>query len=330
MMDAAFGCLLFGLIGGVLTDILFGDPPNRYHPVSWLGLLINFFIPKLKGDKDVYSVNKEKIGGAAFAIILVTLIGITTQFLISMCLHVFGIVAAAILTALVLKIALAIKGMEKHAIKIINSLESNDIKSAQHNLSLIVRRQTEQLSSQHVLSATIECIGESTVDGIVTPLFFYSFLGPAGALAYRIINTLDSMVGYKDDYYKNIGWMSAKLDTISNYVPARITSFMMVISSQLLGADWKNSIEILRRDHSKTRSLNAGYPMATMAGALRIKLEKVGHYSLGENREPLSIAKCKKAISIMKLTTILFSLCLSIPMLLILYLVGWWKLLFGL
>jgi adenosylcobinamide-phosphate synthase len=330
MIETGYGCLLIGLIGGVLIDILFGDPPNKYHPVAWLGLLISFFIPKLKGGKDDYNANKEKIGGMALAVILVTLIGIATQFLISMSLHLFGIVAAAILAALTLKIALAIKGMEKHAIKIIGALERNDIESAQQNLSLIVRRQTNQLNTQDILSATIECIGESTVDGIVTPLFFYSLLGPAGALAYRIINTLDSMVGYKDEYYRNIGWMSAKLDTFSNYVPARITSFLMVISSQLLGADSKNSIEILRRDHGKTRSLNAGYPMATIAGALRIKLEKVGHYSLGENREPLSIPKCKKAISIMKLTTILFSFCISIPMLLILYMFGWWKLLFGL
>ncbi|MGB6594001.1 MAG: cobalamin biosynthesis protein [Candidatus Nitrosopolaris sp.] len=330
MMAAGYGYLLIGLIGAVLLDILFGDPPNKFHPVSWLGLLIDFFIPKLKGDKDSYGVKRERIGGMAFAIILVASIGIATQFLISLCLHLFGIVAAAVLTALILKISLAIKGMEKHAIKIINALGRNDIESAQHNLSLIVRRQTKQLTSEDVLSATIECIGESTVDGILAPLFFYSLLGPAGALAYRIINTLDSMVGYKDDYYKNIGWMSAKLDTISNYVPARITSFLMVISSQLLGADWKNSIQILRSDHNKTVSPNAGYPMAAMAGALRIKLEKIGHYSLGEKREPLSIAKCKKAIAIMKLTTILFSLCLSIPMLLILYLAGWWKLLFGL
>jgi adenosylcobinamide-phosphate synthase len=297
--------------------------------VSWLGVLIGLFIPKLKGDKDDHNVNHEKLGGMIFAIVLVALIGIATQLLVSMCLHIFGSVATAILTALILKIALAIKGMEKHAIEIINALERDDIQSAQHNLSLIVRRQTKQLSRQDVLSATIECIGESTVDGIVAPLFLYSILGPAGALAYRVINTLDSMVGYKDDYYKNIGWMSAKLDTIANYVPARITSFLMVISSRLLGADWKNSTQILRRDHSKTHSINAGYPMAAMAGALRIKLEKVGHYSLGENREPLSIAKCKIAISIMKLTTILFSLSFSIPMLLILYLVGWWKLLFG-
>ena len=321
--------LLIGLIGGVLVDILLGDPPNKCHPVSWLGILIGLFTPKLKGDKDGYNVNKEKLRGVIFAIILVALIGIATQFLVYMCIHLIGLVAATILTALILKTALAIKGMEKHAIEIINALEMDDLKNAQHNLSLIVRRQTGQLSRQDVLSATIECIGESTVDGIVAPLFFYSLLGAAGAVAYRIINTLDSMVGYKDDYYKNIGWMSAKLDTIANYVPARITSFLMVISSQLVGADWKNSIQIVRRDHGKTHSPNAGYPMATMAGALRIKLEKVGHYSLGENREPLSIAKCRIALSIMKLTTILFSLGLSIPMLLILYRVGWWKLLFG-
>jgi adenosylcobinamide-phosphate synthase len=219
--------------------------------------------------------------------------------------------------------------MEQHTIEITDALERGDLKSAQQNLSLIVRRPTEQLSIRYVLSATIECIGESTVDGIVAPLFYYSLLGPAGALTYRMINTLDSMIGYKDEYYKNIGWMSAKLDTISNFIPARITSFLMVISSQLVGADWKNCIHILRSDHNKTLSPNAGYPMAAMAGALRIKLEKIGHYSLGENQEPLTIAKCRTALSIMKLTTILFSVGLSTPILLILYLVGWWKLLFG-
>ncbi len=329
-MITGYEFLLIGLIGGVLIDILLGDPPNRFHPVSWLGILIGLLTPKIKGDKDGYNVNKEKLRGVIFVIILVASLGVATHVLVYMCLHLIGIVAVIILAALILKIARAINGMEKHAIKVISALEQGDLKSARHNLSLIVRRQTGELSKQYVLSATIECIGESTVDGIVAPLFFYSLLGPAGALTYRVINTLDSMVGYKDDYHKNIGWMSAKLDTVSNYIPARITSFLMVISSQMVGADWKNSIQILRRDHSKTRSLNAGYPMATIAGALRIKLEKVGHYSLGENCEPLSIDKCRTAISIMKLTTFLFSLGLSVPMLSILYLFGWWKLLFGL
>lgn len=324
-MVTGFEYLVIGLIGAILIDIMLGDPPNRFHPVSWIGTLISMLIPKIKA----YGVFNEKLRGVIFVIILVMSIGTATQLLVLVCVHLVGIVATTVLTTLILKTTLAIKGMEQHAIRITDALERGDLKSAQQNLSLIVRRPTEQLSRRYVLSATIECIGESTVDGIVAPLFYFSLLGPTGALTYRMINTFDSMVGYKDEYYRNIGWMSAKLDTISNYIPARITSFLMVISSQLVGADWKNCLKILRSDHNKTPSPNAGYPMAAMAGALRIKLEKIGHYSLGENHEPLSIAKCRTALSIMKLTTILFSVGVSIPILLILYLVGWWKLLFG-
>lgn len=328
-MLTCYGFLLIALIGGVSIDMLCGDPPNRFHPVSWLGILISTVIPKIKGDK-TGKVRNEKLRGVIFAILLVASSGAMAQFLIYMFLHSVGLIAAALLTTLILKTALAIKGMEKHAVKIINSLEKGDIKTARHNLSMIVRRETAQLDRDYVLSATIECIGESTVDGIVAPLFFYSLLGPAGVLTYRVINTLDSMVGYKDEYYKDFGWMSAKLDTLSNYLPARIASFLMIVSSRLVGADWKNSIQILRRDHNKTSSPNAGYPMSTMAGALRIKLEKVGYYSLGENHETISTAKCRKAIYIMKLTAFMFSLGLSIPILSILYSIGWCKLLFGL
>jgi adenosylcobinamide-phosphate synthase len=220
-------------------------------------------------------------------------------------------------------------GMEKHARVIMSALKRSDLENAQYNLSMIVRRNTKTLDEQHVISGIIECISESTVDGIVSPLFYYSFFGPAGAFIYRIINTLDSMLGYKDNYYKNIGWMSARLDTIANYIPARITALLMIVSAGVIGADWKNSLQILQRDHNKTFSPNAGYPMATMAGALRIKLEKIGHYSLGESYEPSSVEKCKTAISIMKLTTILFCVILSIPLIAILYLAGWWGILFG-
>jgi adenosylcobinamide-phosphate synthase len=219
--------------------------------------------------------------------------------------------------------------MEKHIDGIVGELQANNWKSAQCKLSMIVRRDTDQLDEQHILSAMIECIGESIVDGIVSPLFYYTFIGPAGAFAYRIINTLDSMIGYKDNYYENIGWMSAKLDTYANSVPARITAILIVISAKMIGADWKNSLRILERDHDKTSSYNAGYPMATMAGALRIKLEKIGQYSLGDEYECASIEKCRAAISIMKLTTVFFCVLVSIPCILILHLVGWWEILFG-
>jgi adenosylcobinamide-phosphate synthase len=137
------------------------------------------------------------------------------------------------------------------------------------------------------------------------------------------------MVGYKDDYYRDIGWMSARLDTAANYVPARITAFLMVLSARILGADWKNSLQMLHRDHGRTFSPNAGYPMAAVAGALRIRLEKIGHYELGDDQEPATIEKCRTAVSIMKLTTLLFVLFFSVPAMSLLYLAGWWRLLFG-
>lgn len=319
--------LITGLVVGITIDILVNDPPNRFHPVSWLGRLIEYFVPKLKDKRN--SANREKLNGIFFAIGLVVTFDIILQVSIFATLHFFGYVVLIIWSILFLKIVIAIKGMEKHIESIVDDLRVNNRRNAQRKLSMIVKRDTGRLDEQHILSAMIECIGESIVDGIVSPLFYYTFLGPIGAFAYRIINTLDSMIGYKDDYYKNIGWMSAKLDTYANSVPARITPVLIVLSAKIIGADWKNSLRILERDHNKTLSYNAGYPMATMAGALRIKLEKIGQYSLGDESEHISIAKCRAALSIMKLTTIFFCVIVSIPCILVLHLVGWWEVLFG-
>jgi adenosylcobinamide-phosphate synthase len=315
-------CLLGALAGGIGIDWLFGDPPNRYHPVAWLGHLIGFFVPRLKG-------GTEKANGTIFVISFVITVALAVHFLVFATRYLAGVIELVIVSAIILKITIAMKGMERHANAIMNCLEADDLAGSRQNLSMIVRRKTDDLDEQHILSATIECISESTVDGITGPIFYYSFFGPAGAFAYRVINTLDSMVGYKDDYFKDIGWMSARLDAVANYIPARITALLIVVSAKIIGADWKNSFNILQRDHDKTFSLNAGYPMATMAGALRIRLEKIGHYTLGDEQEPVTLEKCKEAISIMKLTTLLFCMVVSVPVMSILFLAGWWRLVLG-
>jgi adenosylcobinamide-phosphate synthase len=314
--------LLAALLGGVGADWLFGDPPNRYHPVAWLGRLIGYFVPKLKG-------GAEKAKGTVFAILLVAAVGLAVHFLMFASMYLAGVIALVIASAVILKITIAVRGMERHARAIMSCLDAGDLAGARQNLSMIVRRKTDDLDEQHILSATIECVSESTVDGITAPIFYYSIFGPAGAFAYRAINTLDSMVGYKDEYFKDIGWISARLDTAANYVPARITAFLMVASARMLGADWKNSLGMLQRDHAKTFSPNAGYPMATMAGALRVRLEKIGHYALGDEQEPATLEKCREAISIMKLTTAMFCLGVSAPIISILYLAGWWRVFLG-
>jgi adenosylcobinamide-phosphate synthase len=314
--------LLAALVGGLCIDWLSGDPPNKYHPVAWLGQLISYLLPRLKG-------GAEKAKGTIFAISLVIIITLAIHLLVVASRYFGGVIALVVISAMIFKVTIAIKSMEAHAGAIINCLESCDLNATRYNLSMIVRRKTEDLDEQHILSATIESISESTVDGVTGPIFYYSLFGPAGAFAYRTINTLDSMIGYSDDYFKNIGWMSARLDSAVNYIPARVTAFLMVVSAKILGADWHNSLNILQRDHDKTSSINAGYPMATMAGALRIRLEKIGHYALGDNQEPVTLEKCKKAISIMKLTALLFCIAVSIPVLSVLYLAGWWRLVLG-
>jgi adenosylcobinamide-phosphate synthase len=319
--------LLISLGGGVLLDLLLGDPPNRYHPVAWIGIVIAFFVPRLKED-NYESARKETANGTIFACLLVVISGTLLHCAMVLSIHFLGIIAFIIFGTLIVKVTISISGMEKHALEIVEALQKRDLQHARHRLSLIVRRETKNLDEQHLLSGIIECVGESIVDGILSPLFYYSLLGPIGAFTYRTINTLDSMVGYTDYYHKNIGWMSARLDTFANYIPARIAAVLIVISAMIFGADWKNSIQILLRDRNKTSSCNAGYPMATMAGALRIKLEKVGCYTLGDGYDVISVEKCRASLYIMKLATLLFCVLLVVPLMLVLSYLGWWNLLF--
>jgi len=269
--------ILLSLIGGIALSFALIDPPNRIHPVSWLGKMISYSIPKLKRPNP----GQEKLMGIFFTLFLT--IGVTVgSYYFSIILYkAFGVIALLIYSLLVLKFTMAILTLETHVNAVIHALEEKNLIKARKNLSLIVGRNTDTLDRNHILSATIESIGESMVDGIGSILFYFSLFGPLGAIAYRIINTLDSMIGYTDSYHCHMGWMAAKLDTFSNYFPARLCAVMLVISSKLVGGDWKNSVLIMRKDHNNTPSLNGGYPMSALAGALKVKLEKIGYYELG-------------------------------------------------
>jgi adenosylcobinamide-phosphate synthase len=334
----ALESMLVAFAGAICFDIVLGDPRNKFHPVAWLGHVIRYFVPKLKqSNSDTYSKNDindvanriERTRSIIFSVLLIVSFGIAIHICATAIVHTLGYIALIFMCALTLKMSIAIKGMEKHAAAVMCALENGDLTNARFNLSMIVKRDTNNLDEQHIISGTIESISENIVDGITSPLFYYSFLGPAGAFSFRIINTLDSMLGYTDKYYKEIGWMPALLDTIANYIPSRITALIMVIAASMVHADWKGSIQIVLRDHDKTTSRNAGYTMAAMAGALRVKLEKIGHYSLGDQYEYVSIEKCRAAICIMRCTVIAFAMIVCIPLISILYLLGWWRIIFG-
>ena len=301
-------------------DFAVGDPKNRYHPTAWIGRLIAKLIPLAK--------NSEKIGGI---VLVLAVVAIVSLFLIALDVTInlltvdyVSLIVSIIVGTILLKTTIAIRGMEKHAIAVVESVEQNDIEKARDNLALIVKRNTKDLDKNHVLSGVLESVSENTVDGITGPLFYYGLFGLLGAFVYRAINTIDSMIGYKDSIFKNVGWFGSNCDKILNYIPSRLTALIMVLSAKIIGVDWKNSYQIMLRDGSKTESPNAGYPMAALAGALQTKFEKIDQYSLGDGNLEITKDHIKSAIALMKVTSILFSGIVTIPIIVVLSYLGWW------
>ena len=308
----------------LVLDLAFGDPKNRYHPTAWIGGLIAKLTPLGQNQNQ----KLEKMGG----IFVVTIpIGIVVSLLLILDLGIslistdwITLVVSVLMGALLLKTTIAIKGMERYALAVVESLEMNNLDSARDNLSMIVKRNTSNLDKNHVISGVLESVSENTVDGITGPLFYYAIFGLPGAFVYRIINTADSMIGYKTEIFKNLGWFAATCDTILNYIPSRLTGLIMIISAAILQNNWKESYKTMIRDGKKTESPNAGYPMAALAGALGTKFEKVNHYKLGNGELILTKEHVHSAISIMKLTSVLFFGIIIIPIVTVLTLIGWW------
>jgi adenosylcobinamide-phosphate synthase len=308
----------------ILIDLIFGDPKNRYHPTAWIGTLIAKFTTLAKHQNPIF----EKIGGVLIIVIIssiVILLLLSLDFGISLIFTDYiSLVVSVLVGIMLLKTTIAIRGMEKHAINVLESLENNNLNMARNHLSMIVKRNTTNLDKNHVLSGVLESISENTVDGITGPMFYYAFFGLPGAFFYRIVNTADSMIGYKNDLFKNLGWFTATCDTILNYIPSRLTGLMMIISAAILHNNWRHSYKIMMRDGKKTESPNAGYPMAALAGALETKFEKINHYKLGDGEIILTKQHVISAINIMKLTSVLFFGIIIIPIILILSFIGWW------
>ncbi|KAF6247934.1 cobalamin biosynthesis protein [Nitrosopumilus sp. b3] len=308
----------------IFIDLLFGDPKSKYHPTAWIGKLIAILTPVAKNQNAMF----EKAGGILIititSIIVISLLFALNVGISMITFDAISIVVSVIVSGLLLKTTIAIRGMEKHATSVLESLDEDNLAKARANLSMIVKRNTKNLDKNHVLSGVLESISENTVDGITGPLFYFSIFGLPGAFVYRVINTADSMIGYKTQLFKNIGWFAATCDTILNYIPSRLTGLVMIISAAILQNNWKESYKIMIRDGKKTESPNAGYPMAALAGALETKFEKINHYKLGDGEIILTKEHVYSALNMMKLTSILFFGIVTIPIITISSLIGWW------
>ncbi|MDI6703656.1 MAG: adenosylcobinamide-phosphate synthase CbiB [bacterium] len=295
-------------------DILVGDPKQMPHPVRGIGKLITLLERILKR----YILN-HRIAGILLVIIIVTLVYLLTfsiVWLFSSIHNLFGTLISIIL----IFTTLSIKSLGQEALKVYNALRNSDLKTARSSLSMIVSRDVKNLDEEGIIRATIETIAENITDGVIAPLF-YSLLGGAPlAYAYKAVNTLDSMVGYKNKDYIQFGWASAKLDDLANYIPARITGILLPLAAYLLGKDGKRAFQTVLRDGKNHPSPNSGIPEAGVAGALGIRLGGLSYYQgipnykpyIGDSIHVLNIGHIKESIHLLYTTSLLmliFGLC---------------------
>ena len=297
-----FQLTLFIIIIAIIIDVIFGELPVKIHPVVWMGKIIDFLSEKL--------INyRSKISGVVLTFLVVMIFTLATYVLLH--LSSFNYVIYILVSSVVLSTTFAIKVLLTSAENMKNDIDHN-IEKARQSMSYLVSRNTMELNEEDLISATIETLTENITDSVIAPLFYAFIFGVIGAVVYRVINTLDAMVGYKTPEKIKIGWFPAKLDDILNFIPARITGILVVIAAAFLRLNWKNSYKIMMRDARKPDSPNSGFSMAAAAGALGIKLEKIGYYKIGDELSILTADKITEAVLLTKITILLFILIASV------------------
>ncbi|MGL4914009.1 MAG: adenosylcobinamide-phosphate synthase CbiB [Romboutsia sp.] len=259
---------------GYIMDLIIGDPYSFPHPVRYIGKLIKVTESKIrkfaKSDEDL------KKGGFLLWFITVGVTYLVTYLIVKLSSFIPG--GFLIINSILIYTTLATKCLKDEAVKIYKVLKTGDIEKSRIQLSYIVGRDTTHLDEGEIIRATVETVAENTVDGIIAPMF-YAFIGGAPlAMAYKAINTLDSTVGYKNEKYLNLGFASAKIDDVANYIPARIAVLLMAIGSLILGYDYKKSFQIAIRDRKNHKSPNCAYPEGAVAGALGVQLGGINIY----------------------------------------------------
>ena len=300
---------MFLLAFSYIADLIFGDPEWFPHPVRGMGRLISFFDVKLRGNGSKPNVRLKGI------ILVIAVVGISGSLA-----YLFITIAGRLSPALGSLVwiylgytTLSVKDLRVKARKVLKEAEKGSLSEARIQLSKIVGRDTHNLDKDKITVAAIESIAENTNDGIIAPLFYLILGGPVLAIVYKSINTLDSMVGYKNEKYLHFGWFSAKLDDAVNFIPARISGFLMALSSLITGKEFKESFKMMIRDGRKHLSPNSGVPEAAMAGALGIRLGGSSTYQgkaakapyLGEEKRNIQPSFINEALAISLIASIL-------------------------
>lgn len=307
-MYDSFSLIHFQIIAAFILDITIGDPQWRFHPVRLIGKSIHcleYIVRRLPLPERLMGLFLT--GGIVSGVYIITyeIMSFSKQW---------HPVCEAITGGIIVYFAISIKNLADEAKKVINMLRINDLKNARSMLSRIVGRDTADLNREQIIRAAIETVAESCVDGILAPLFYCFIGGPVAAMTYRAVNTLDSMVGYKNEKYIKLGWASARLDDMANYIPARLSALFIPAASFLCGHSFQSSLKTTFREGKKHESLNSGIPEAAFAGALGVQLggpstyegEVVDKPSIGDNKKQITLESLEMALKLMFVTSVLF------------------------
>ena len=288
-------------------DRTLGEPPNRFHPVCWMGSLLALGRRTAPATGNAlrffWGMLVILAGGGlfvGFAMVVVTL---------SRCLPIYG---SWCLQAILLKTMFSVASLAKAGHAVRQPLERGELDDARQQLSFhLVSRPTADLDSQDITAAAIESVAENTSDSFVAPLLFYSLAGLPGVFFYRWVNTADAMLGYRTDELEWLGKFAARLDDCLNWVPARLTAIFMLMAGVFGGWSLRTGFYIWRRDSKLTASPNAGHPMSMASGLLRVSLEKKGHYVLGHEFPKPSAKDLESSIEMLWYTSFLVLLAIS-------------------
>ncbi len=292
-----------------LLDLWIGDPVWRYHPVCIIGFVANYLEHPFRR-----IFRSDYLAGILMVLVIVVCVG---TFVWCVCrLERYALSGAPVLSILVLYYSIATRDLILHSRSVFKALATMSLIDARRVVSKMVGRDAQSLNKTGVIRAAIESVSENTVDGITAPLFYALLFGPVGAMVYKAINTLDSTFGYKNDRYIKFGWASAKLDDLANYLPARLTAFVMWLAAGILRLKFMDAIRVTWSDCRHHASPNSGFSQAAMAGALNIQLGGGNYYSgifkpspkIGKPNTPLNIQHIKQANQLVLVTAILFLL----------------------
>jgi adenosylcobinamide-phosphate synthase len=291
----------------LVFDLAFGEPPRAAHLTVWAGRAIDFFA---RFGLAIRSPFWQFIYGMVLTVSLVSLFGAASYFLLDYLSGlnsiVYIIVAMFILkTTFCLKESWSLSSLVADYLRSKVDNPSKAPKPIRFLLATVERNEDDAVESP-VASSTIRSLFENASDFLVAPVFYFLIFGVPGALAYRVANVLDGMIGHRGEY-EYLGKFAAYLDRVINFIPARLTALLTVLAAALSRDNAYKAWKVAVRDHSKTESTNAGWPMAAAAGALEVELKRAGHYSLGQPDKPLTAATIKQAVGLFQLTALLLA-----------------------